>query len=180
MHWRQQRHFKKPFLFIFSMKVRQVIYTLSTLLMVGMWSASPIVQADIFSWTDENGVRHFSDSPPGNLNEVDVTPEIPHDPIADQKTKAAHQELVRQAEEDLQASEKRELEERLKRTEKKLQAAHRKAEEALDAAQEAREIAEEKQRYREIYVVPGIGPDGNRPPRPVPYDPYKQRTLPRQ
>jgi len=150
------------------------------LLIVGLWTANPIVQADIFSWTDENGVRHYSDSPPGNLNEVDVTPEIPHDPAADQRTKAAHQELVRQAEEDLQALEKRELEERLKRTEKKLEAAQKKAEEALDAAQEAREIAEEKQRYREVYVVPGIGPYGNRSPQSVPYDPYNKRTVPRQ
>jgi len=162
------------------MKTRNIISTLNILLMVGLWSASPIVQADIFSWTDENGVRHYSDDPPGNSNEVKITPEIPHDPEVDQRNKAAHQEMVRQAEEDLQASEKRELEERLKRAENKLEAAQRKAEQALNEAQEAREIAEEKQRYREIYVVPGIGPGGNRPPRPVPYDPYKKTIVPRQ
>jgi hypothetical protein len=162
------------------MKTRNIICTLSTLLIVGLSSARPIVLADIFSWTDENGVRHYSDSPPGNSNEVDVTPEIPHDPEVDQINKAAHQEMVRQAEADLQESEKRELEERLKRTENKLEAAERKAEQALDEAQRAREIAEEKQRYREVYVVPGIGPGGNRPPRPVPYDPYKKSAVPRQ
>ena len=162
------------------MKTRNIICILNILLIVGLLSSRPIVLADIFSWTDENGVRHYSDNPPGHSNEMNVFPEIPHDPEADQRNKAAHQEMVKQVEEDLQASEKKELEDRLKRTENKLEAAERKAEQALDEAQKARKIAEEKQRYREVYVVPGMGPGVNRPPRPVPYDPYKQHTVPRQ
>jgi len=162
------------------MKTRNIICTLSTLLIMGLFPSRPMVLADIFSWTDENGVRHYSDNPPGNSNEMKVTPEIPHDPETDQRNKEAHQEMVKQVDADLQESEKRELEERLKRTENKLEAAERKAEQALDEAQKAREIAEEKQRYREVYVVPGIGPGGNRPPRPVPYDPYKKPIVPRQ
>ena len=140
----------------------------------------PAVLADIYSWTDENGVRHYSDTPPAESENIKIRPAIPHDEEADQRNREAHQEMLEQVEEEQRASEKKELEERLKRTEQKLRTTEKKAEQALDEAKAARTIAEEKQRYREVYVVPGIGPGGNRPPRPVPYDPYKRSTVPRQ
>jgi hypothetical protein len=160
------------------MNTQNAICIICTLLVVGLSSAAPPVLGDIYSWTDENGVRHYSDTPPDDLKEVNISPEIPHDPEKDERNQAAHQEMIKQFEAEKQASEKRELEKRLKKTEKKLQAAERKAEQALDEAKAAREIAEEKQRYREVYVVPGIGPGGHRPPRPVPYDPYKRSPIP--
>ena len=158
------------------MKTRNVIWIISCFLSAAFLTA-PAVLADIYSWTDENGVRRYSDTPPGEAGNVEVRPEIPHDAEVDQKNRAAHQEMVRQVVEEQQATEKKQLEERLKKTERKLEAAERKAEQALDEAKEARNIAEEKQRYREVYVVPGIGPGGNRPQRPVPYDPYKRPTI---
>ena len=159
------------------MKTQTFIWMMSGFILT-VFLAAPAVLGEIYSWTDENGVRHYSDTPPGASGNVDVQPEIPHDAAVDQKNRQAHQEMVKQVEEEQQETEKKQLEERLKKTERKLEAAQRKAEQALDEAKEARNIAEEKQRYREVYVVPGIGPGGNRPQRPVPYDPYKKSPIP--
>jgi hypothetical protein len=142
--------------------------------MAWMSAAGPVL-ADIYAWTDENGVRHYSDSPPGDANVVAVTPEIPHDHEADRKNREAHQAMMKAIEQEQRASENRELEKRLKKNEKKIQEAERKAAQALDQAKEARDIAVEKQRRREVYVVPWIGP---RNKRPVPYDPYGTPSSP--
>ena len=160
------------------MKRRSLPYILYGVLCLGCMAAGLPVFADIYSWTDENGVRHFSDTLPREADMVSVTPEIPHDSEADQSARQAHQEMIQQVEQEQRESEKNELEERLKRTEKKLQAAERKADKALNEAQEARNIAEEKQRRREVYVVPWIGPRNHRVPRRVPYDPYQPHTRP--
>lgn len=157
------------------MKRQSLIYILYGVLCSGCMTAGLPAFADIYSWTDENGVRHYSDTLPEDAGMVTVTPEIPHDSEADQNTWQAHQEMIRQVEQEQRESEKNELEERLKRTEKKLQTAERKADKALEEAKAARNIAEEKQRRREVYVVPWIGPRKNRVPRPVPYDPYQSR-----
>lgn len=39
--------------------------------------------ADIYSWVDNNGVRHFSNRPPENQQKATRTKEIPHDAAAD-------------------------------------------------------------------------------------------------
>lgn len=157
------------------MNRRNVTYTMTGLLFMAWLAAAGPVLADIYAWTDENGVRHYSDAPPGNTNVVAITPEIPHDREADRKNREAHQEMMQAVEQEQRESENRELEKRLKRTEKKLQEAERKADQALDQAKAARDIAEEKQRRREVYVVPWIGP---RDKRPVPYDPYRNPSTP--
>ena len=162
------------------MKKPGLIISLSCGLLFGLLAAALPARADIYSWTDEDGVRHFSDRPPQNSHNVAVAPEIPLDPEADEKSRAALQEMLQQVEEERQVSEKRELEKRLERTEKKLEAAERKAEQALDQAKEARGIAEEKQRRREVYVVPWIGPGKGGGKRPMPRKPYQHYTSPRQ
>ena len=145
---------------------------------MGLAATAHPVLADIYAWTDENGVRHYSDTPPGDSTRVQVRPEVPYDPEADQRNRAAYQEMVRQVEEERRESKNRELEERLKETEIKLKETERKAAQALDEAKEARDIAQEKQRRREVYVVPWIGPRGKRPQRSVPFDPYQKRSIP--
>ena len=140
------------------------------------------VQAEIYSWTDENGVRHYSDTPPEHPTRVEVHEEIPHDREQDRKNQEAHQELLERTAVEQRQQARQELEGRLERTERKLQDAEKKARQALKAAEEARAIAEEKQRLREVYVLPWIGPGikppgpgtrpprpGQRPPRPEPY-----------
>ena len=162
------------------MRRRKVTCIISGILFVGLLAVTPLVLADIYSWTDEHGVRHYSDTPPGDSRRVEVRPEVPYDSEADQRNRVAYQEMVRQVEEERRESENRELEERLKETEIKIKETERKAEQALDEAKEARNIAEEKQRRREVYVVPWIGPRGNKPQRPVPYDPYQKRSVSHQ
>ena len=160
------------------MKKRNTPYSMPGLLLMAFLLTAFPVLADIYSWTDENGVRHYSDTPPGDSSKVRVANEILHDQEADQRKRDAHQQMVQQADKEQRGSENRELEERLKKAEKQLQAAERKADRALVEAKEARTIAEEKQRRREVYVVPWVGPINKRDPRPVPYQPYLNNTPP--
>jgi hypothetical protein len=104
----------------------------------------PAASADIYSWTDENGVRHFTNqSPPKHAELLIKSPEISHD-------EEAHQ---RRLEEDRLALARQELEEReafllqqQREAERRLAAANARAEAALQQAdlilQEAEATAE--------------------------------------
>ena len=121
-------------------------------------------RAEIYSWTDEHGIKHFSDTPPQHSAEVLSTKEIPHDEAADKM----HDDVHRQMMEEVAASQRvrketaetEALKKRLEKAERQSKVAQKKAEEAMKAAKQAQIAAEEKQRYREVYVVPprGIGP----------------------
>lgn len=121
-------------------------------------------RAEIYSWTDEQGVRHFSDSLPQHSADVHVAREIPHDKIADKKQADAHRQMMDEitAQQRLkrETAETEALKKRLEKAEHQSKAAQKKAEEAMRAAEEAQATASEKQRYREVYVIPqrGIGP----------------------
>jgi hypothetical protein len=121
-------------------------------------------RAEIYSWTDEQGARHFSDSPPQHIADVQVAREIPHDKIADKKHDEAHrqmmQELTAQQRKKKETAENEALKIRLEKAERQSRAAQKKAEEAMKAAEAAQAVASEKQRYREVYVIPqrAIGP----------------------
>ena len=98
---------------------------LSLLFLMGILLWVPAANADIYSWTDENGVKNFGNQPPENATDVKVIfKEKPHDAAADQQR---HDEQNREMTELL-----RNLEE----------------EEARRAAEE-REKAAEAQRNRE-------------------------------
>jgi hypothetical protein len=139
----------------------QFLFGVTLLLMVLPAFAA---RAEIYSWTDEQGARHFSDSPPQHSVDVHVAREIPHDKNADKKHDDAHRQMM----EELTAQQrvKKEtagteaLKKRLEKAERQSRAAQEKAEEAMKAAEEAQAVASEKQRYREVYVIPqrGIGP----------------------
>ena len=51
--------------------------------------------AEVYQWTDENGVKHFTDEPPENVKEpVEVSTEKPYDEEADkQRTQADKEEM---------------------------------------------------------------------------------------
>jgi hypothetical protein len=116
------------------------------------------VRAEIYSWTDEQGARHFSDSPPEHSAGVYVTREIPHDKTADKKHDDAYRQMVEeiatQHRMEKETAETELLKKRLKKAERQSMVAEKKAEKALKMAEEAQAIASEKQRYREIYVIP--------------------------
>ena len=58
----------------------------SLLLLIGIFLWVPASNADIYSWVDENGVKHFGNQPPENATDVKVIfKEKPHDAAADQR-----------------------------------------------------------------------------------------------
>jgi hypothetical protein len=75
--------------------------------------------ADIYSWTDENGVKHFGNQPPENAANVKmVFKEVPHDEAADQqRTEAQNRELTELIR-DLEEEEQREAAEKRKKSAK--------------------------------------------------------------
>ena len=53
------------------------------------------VQAEIYSWTDENGVKHYSHTPPPDRSvSVKTAPEIQTDPTTDQKIDKINEENI--------------------------------------------------------------------------------------
>jgi chromosome segregation ATPase len=87
---------------------------LSLLFLIGVLLWVPASYADIYSWTDENGVKHFGNQPPENAANVKlIFKETPHDAAADQqRTETDNKEvteLIRELEEEeeRQAAEER-------------------------------------------------------------------------
>jgi len=78
---------------------------LSLLFLIGILLCAPASYADVYSWTDENGVKSFGNEPPENAANVKlIFKEKPHDPAADQQRTATDNkevtELIRELEED--------------------------------------------------------------------------------
>jgi membrane protein involved in colicin uptake len=123
-----------------------------------------VARAGVYSWTDEQGTRHFSDTPPQLSVDVHVAREIPHDKIADKK----HDDVYRQMMKEIAAQQRmreetvetESLKRRLEKAERQARSAQKQAEEAMKKAEEAQSVASERQRYREVYIIPprGIGP----------------------
>jgi type IV secretory pathway VirB10-like protein len=145
----------------FKVFVARIPFNLNVLLIVFL---AVTVRAEIYSWTDEQGTRHFSDNPPQQSADVKVTREIPHDNAADERQSDAYrrmmEDIAAQQQLEKEAEEKAILKKRLEEAERQSRAAEKKADAALKAAEEAQAVASEKQRYREIYVIPreAIGP----------------------
>jgi hypothetical protein len=97
----------------------------------------PASNADIYSWTDENGVKHFGNQPPDNAANVRmVFKEEPHDAAADeQRTEAQNRELTELIR-DLEEEEQRQAEEDRKKAAQ--------AEQNREPTQEERVAAEQE------------------------------------
>jgi len=65
-------------------------------LLMGILLWVPASNADIYSWTDENGVKHFGNQPPENAANLKmVFKEEPHDAAADQqRTETQNKQLT--------------------------------------------------------------------------------------
>lgn len=133
----------------------RTLFKLTPLLLVLLSFAA---RAEIYSWTDEQGVRHFSDNPPPHFTDFQVAKEIPHDEAAYKRQADAYREMMEeistQRRMQKETAETEALKKRLEKAEQQSRAAQKKAEEALRAAAEAQAAAAEKQRYREVYVIP--------------------------
>jgi hypothetical protein len=110
----------------------------------------PAASADIYSWTDENGVRHFTNqSPPKHAELLIKSPEISHDEEAhERRLKEDRLELARQ---ELAERKALLLQQQLE-AERRLAAANARAEAALQRAdqilQEAEAAAEDNDNDR--------------------------------
>ena len=55
----------------------------------------PGVQAEIYFWTDQNGTRHYSDTPPADRSvTIKTAPEIQPDPTAEGKIEKINEEII--------------------------------------------------------------------------------------
>jgi len=113
------------------------------------------LQADIYEWSDENGVRHFANyAPPDDAKIIMKTKEVPYDEAADRARREAEErqrlELTR-----LEIAEREaDLERREVEAQRRLVEADREAEEML---QEAEEILDYSRDDRHSYRTFGWG-----------------------
>ena len=75
--------------------------------LLGILAWVPASNADVYSWTDENGVKHFGNQPPDNAADVKmIFKEEPHDAAAHEQRMEAQDreltELIRELEEEEQ------------------------------------------------------------------------------
>jgi len=112
--------------------------------------------ADIYEWTDENGVKHFSNyAPAANSKVLMKTKEDPYDEEADRaRMEAGRQEFLELSRLEI-AQREAELELREAEAERKLAAADRVAQEALREADDY--LAEAGTSSRVIYRAGGFG-----------------------
>jgi hypothetical protein len=144
-----------------------------------LWG-NPPAAANLYHWTDAQGVRHFSNRPPPDGADATVlVEEIPYDPESDDKRRAQEDAMLRE-------SESTETQERLEKAERDAEEARRQAEAARRKADQLEKELEESEEDRSYgvyyprrrppgYRPPGQRPPGQRPPgwRPKPelYDP---------
>ncbi len=120
-----------------------------TMVWVAVWVAGLSISAanaDIYSWTDENGVNHFTNyAPPKQARLLMKTPEIPYDEQADiqrqetDRLEVARQELAEREAFLLQQQE--EAERRIAEASARTEAALREANQVLQDAEAAAEDA---------------------------------------
>lgn len=142
------------------------IVTLASLL---LWLSALPLGANLYHWTDERGVRHYSNTrPPDGSQAAVLMEEIPYDPESDTARRAREEAL-------LQEREAAELKDRLEEAERKAEEARREAEEAkrkADRLEKELEAKEDEPSYGIYYYPrphrphrpPGWRPPGHRPP----------------
>ena len=87
------------------------------LLVIAVFGIS-VANADVYTWVDENGVRHYSDSPPEEAEDAKVVfPEYQYDESADKNRTQEEQQQVNSLIKDIEAEDAREKEAAKKRAE---------------------------------------------------------------
>ena len=110
--------------------------------------------ADIYSWVDADGVRHFSNHvPPKTAEAVEISLETPHvPPTAEERLDAQKAEILAEATRKI-AEMEAEIMERQRAAERNIEAAKQEAAQALAEAEELMQAAEEKSRSADKTVV---------------------------
>jgi hypothetical protein len=108
------------------------------------------LNAEIYTWTDENGVTHYSDTPPENAEKYEVRTEskiFKYDEEADKKRTGADQEQIQSfIQEDDENDKKQQQEKRLKAEE---------AEKNRAPTQEEKIVAEKDKLEKKISFLEG-------------------------
>jgi vacuolar-type H+-ATPase subunit I/STV1 len=74
--------------------------------------------ADVYTWVDKNGVRHFSDSPPADVEDAkEAFPEYQHDESADQNRTEQDQQQINSLIKEIEADDAKERAEEQKKAE---------------------------------------------------------------
>lgn len=112
-------------------------------LLMFIWLIAPHLYADIYVWTDDNGVKHFTNQiPPKHAEIIMKTKEIPFDEEADRvRREAETQEQAERARLELIQREA-ELERREWEAERRLADANQRADETLKRAENVMQDAE--------------------------------------
>ena len=150
--------------------MKKLTIFLGMLIFCGLTGAA---HADIYSWVDADGIRHFSNHvPPKALEAVEITVEKPYvPPSTEELLEAQKAEILAEAERKIGELEAESLE-RLRSAQREIEAAKQEAAQALEQAEELRKAAEEKSRsIHKTVVYYGYFPY----PRHLPY--YKKERL---
>ena len=126
-------------------RLNTVVMILSAFGLAGL--AVSVASADIYAWTDENGVKYFTNqAPPKQATLFMKTPEIPHDEEADNQRRemdrmaVARQELAER--ETFLLEQQQAAERRIAEANARADAALREADQVLKEAQAASEDAD--------------------------------------
>lgn len=137
--------------------------------------------ADIYSWTDADGIRRYSNREPSIEAAVLRQTEIPYNQAIDETRRADEAsswrdrkiELEKEQQTALEKEKSETLAEELKETRKELELLESKTEKALEAAQKAAAAEEKNDDWRRIYPYyphpkhyRNIGPHSNLPSHP--------------
>ena len=88
------------------------------LLMVVILGASGSY-GDIYTWTDENGVRHYSNAPPEDADDAKaVFPEYQYDEKADKKQRETEQKQMKSLIKEIEAEDARDRAEKVRKAQK--------------------------------------------------------------
>lgn len=117
-----------------------------------LWAQT--VDADIYVWTDESGIRHFSNRDSHPEAELFLkTMEGPYEEAVERAYREAEkQRELQQAQAKIQ-EEKERLAEKVAELERRTEAAKREAQEALDRAEAIEEAADRRRRDDRWYAV---------------------------
>lgn len=88
------------------------------ILMLTIFGVS-VVKAGVYTWVDENGVRHYSDSPPEDAADAKVMfPEYQYDESADKNRSKQDKQLLNSLIKEIEADNARDQEEARKKAQK--------------------------------------------------------------
>ena len=95
------------------------------------------LHADIYEWTDENGVKHFTNyAPPDNATVLMKTKELPYDEAADRARMEEERQFLDELAKLERAAKDAELERRVAEAERRAAEAERYAQETLQATEQ--------------------------------------------